>query len=164
MIKNITQNRYLYAAAAAFVGYVLLTAIFTASHRIMILNGVFYGMLFAALFAYRREIKKGVWHHGAMTSGNLFGLGVVLLWAALFIFVTQSFYASSWGRGPWWITAPYGSLGLYLVICGGVAQILSPGVSTGYVQPRDKWTVWIGLAIGVLIAAATIWFQVSVTP
>lgn len=168
----ITRTRdYVAATPAAFLAvmlavFVVLVNLMNLNTVITILNGVFAGTMFGLIVAYGSMFWQAFFNqrrYGVQMepSTKRFALSVLASWIAYAIVAYTSIK----------IRATDGQLNVmletaisrFLVIIAAVGQITSADAGEDAFYGRDRKALWLGVAVGLVVAAFTVYVQENKT-
>lgn len=162
-MRTIKQSTFLYMIAVAAIIFVIAVVTTPALTLIAILNGIFIGVGCGVAYCFRKIVYETITGHGHYDDVRLFALALICggMGAAFGRLSSSITITADKAPTPWFWTAPFNALSIYLFILGGLGMIFAQGLDRGYIHGEDKRTVWAAMLTGVLIAALIIVVQVA---
>ena len=139
--------------------FVLITAVPTPL-LVMVLNGIFTGVLIAVAYAYGPLIYQAIFNRYEYSGARQMALGILCLWLAFILSRSYSVIYRIMDRPERLQDIPLIPVAIYLAIIGGILQVTAAEFDLGPFSSRDKKTLWIASILGFVVAIVIILLQV----
>lgn len=157
MFRNIGVNGVMIAVAVIGAAFFGVVAIADPIALIIVLNGIFIGMMVAISVAYHRILIGSIMGKGEYNRVRQMALGIAVGWVAIAVGAFNSVYIRSMDIDiP---TTPLTALTRFLAIVAAILQITAPDFGQGIFYGRDRRVLWLGGVLGALAGLVTILVQ-----
>lgn len=141
----------------ALFAFLAFAAFFSVENMIVVLNGMFFGTMCAIVVAYWRLLTSSLFGGRPYDRVSHAAFGFFLLWVAYVPVVVVSVYLRSAGFD---VNASYlTAFSRVVAIAAAIFQVTAPDFGYGVFYGRDRRLLWLGLAVGLVIASFTIYAQ-----
>lgn len=159
MTTELVSRKIVLGAIAAFAVYTAALFVFPPMYFIEVLAALFLGTVAAGTVVYNRFLWHTFFSPQPMTSVRKMTLGIMCGWLANIVLAIYAVIDRAKINNQLSYEEAFISGSLMLALLSGFLQVAAPGCEEADMKAKDLRALYIGLIVGLIVAAIAIAMQ-----